>query len=169
MPTTLRDTGIAVIGDVPWGGHFSVFYETKRDLLDTVVSYFRAGLSNNEACVWAISDVLTQGEAVQALRLGAPDLDWKMARCGVEILPARAWYIKRGRIDTKRVIGGWRRKLRAALDNGHQGLRICGDLSWVGKAHWPGVKAYEGKLHAAIGDDRMVVMCAYTPSEKFKG
>jgi signal transduction histidine kinase len=161
MPTTLRDTGITVIGDVPWGGHFSVFYETKRDLLDTVASYFRAGLANNEACAWALSDTFTQDEAKRALRLGAPDLDRNMASHGVEILPARAWYIKDGRIDAKRVIGGWRRKLRAALDNGYQGLRVCGDLSWVDREHWQGVKAYEGKLHAAIGADRMVVLCAY--------
>lgn len=28
---------IRVIGDVPWGTHFCCFYETKQDLLDTLV------------------------------------------------------------------------------------------------------------------------------------
>ena len=38
----LRKTGISVVGDVPWGTHFCYFYETKQDLLDTLVPYFKA-------------------------------------------------------------------------------------------------------------------------------
>ena len=37
----LRKTGIEVIGDVPWGTHFCQFYETKQDLLDVLVPYFK--------------------------------------------------------------------------------------------------------------------------------
>ena len=70
MPTALRDSGITVIGDVPWGGHFSIFYETRSDLLDTVAQYFRAGLANNEACLWIISDPLKPGvRFVEELRI----------------------------------------------------------------------------------------------------
>ena len=60
MPTAsvqsgLRKTGIRAIGDMPWGTHICVFYETKSDLLDTNAAYFSAGLSGNEFCVWAVS------------------------------------------------------------------------------------------------------------------
>ncbi len=37
-PGRLRQTGISVIGDARWGTHFCYFYETKQDLLDTLVS-----------------------------------------------------------------------------------------------------------------------------------
>ena len=47
----LRKTGISVMGDVPWGAHLCVFYETKGDLLDTAATYFAAGLESNEFCV----------------------------------------------------------------------------------------------------------------------
>ena len=40
----LRDTGLKAVGEVPWGTHFSIFYETKQDLLDILVPYFRAGV-----------------------------------------------------------------------------------------------------------------------------
>jgi len=40
----LRKTGISIVGDVPWGTHFCYFYETKQDLLDILVPYFKAGL-----------------------------------------------------------------------------------------------------------------------------
>jgi hypothetical protein len=47
----LRNTGIGMVGDVPWGSHFFLFYETKDDLLDTLVPYFRPVWSPaNSAC-----------------------------------------------------------------------------------------------------------------------
>ena len=39
--TSLRNTGISLLGDVPWGTHVCVFYETKQDVLDTVAAYFQ--------------------------------------------------------------------------------------------------------------------------------
>jgi hypothetical protein len=42
LPGSLRKSGIRVIGDVPWGTHLCIFYETKEDLLDTAVTYFAA-------------------------------------------------------------------------------------------------------------------------------
>ena len=33
--TALRKTGIGLLGEVPWGTHTCLFYETKQDLLDT--------------------------------------------------------------------------------------------------------------------------------------
>ena len=38
----LRKTGIRVMGDMPWGAHICIFYETKEDLLDTKRSFVSA-------------------------------------------------------------------------------------------------------------------------------
>ena len=44
MATETRKTGIDVIGDmVAWGSHFCLFYETKQDLLDALISYYKSG------------------------------------------------------------------------------------------------------------------------------
>jgi hypothetical protein len=37
MATALRASGISVVGAMPWGTHGCLFYETTRELLDTVV------------------------------------------------------------------------------------------------------------------------------------
>jgi hypothetical protein len=51
MERTERKTAIEAIGDVPWGSHFCLFYQTKEDLTDILVPYFKAGLENNgSAC-----------------------------------------------------------------------------------------------------------------------
>ncbi|MFH1953419.1 MAG: MEDS domain-containing protein [Pseudomonadota bacterium] len=46
-----RESGIDVIGNVRWGTHFCLFYETKEDLIGLLVPYFKAGLENNEFCM----------------------------------------------------------------------------------------------------------------------
>ena len=37
MITELRKTGVDVVGDMPWGTHFCLFYETQADLLEITV------------------------------------------------------------------------------------------------------------------------------------
>jgi len=63
-----RSLGIGVIDKVPWGTHFCQFYQTKEDLIDILVPYFKAGLENNESCVWITCEPLTDEEAKKALQ-----------------------------------------------------------------------------------------------------
>ena len=70
MATGSRNTGISVVGDMPWG----TFYETTEDLLDTLVPYFKAGLEGNEFCVWVISEPLREADAWSALEGAVPEL-----------------------------------------------------------------------------------------------
>jgi hypothetical protein len=52
MATEMRKTGIDVIGDVvAWGAHFCLFYETREDLLDLLISYCKMGLERGEYCL----------------------------------------------------------------------------------------------------------------------
>jgi hypothetical protein len=60
MATGLRKSGISFMGNMPWGAHFCSFYETKQDLLDTLVPYFAAGLANQEFCLWVLTEDVTE-------------------------------------------------------------------------------------------------------------
>jgi hypothetical protein len=51
----MRKTGVDVVGDMPWGTHFCLFYETLMDLLQPLVSYCKAGLESQEFCLWAVA------------------------------------------------------------------------------------------------------------------
>jgi len=72
MDEPLRDTGIDIIGEVPWGTHFSLFYKTSDGLLDILIPYFKAGLHNNEFCMWVTSEPLSRAEAEKAIRKAVP-------------------------------------------------------------------------------------------------
>jgi hypothetical protein len=75
IQTELRNSCIQVIGDLPWGSHFCNFFDSKEDLLQILVPYFKAGLINNEFCLWITFDPITVEEAFKALRKEIPDFD----------------------------------------------------------------------------------------------
>ena len=162
LPSRLRKSGIRVIGDVPWGTHLCIFYETKEDLLDTAVTYFAAGLKSNEFCVWAVSDPVTEADARDALRLAVPDLDQRLEAGQMEILDGSEWYLKGGQFDLKRITSGWSEKLDDALSKGCDGMRVSGNAFWIETNHWKAFCEYEQELDRSLAGQRMIVLCTYS-------
>jgi len=113
--TENRKSGIAVIGDLPWGSHFCQFYHTKKDLLDVLIPYFKAGLENNEFCVWVTSDFLTKEEAIKALKKSVPAFSEHLANGQMEVFPYTDWYLIGGNFDLQRTLNMWMEKHDDAL------------------------------------------------------
>jgi DNA-binding CsgD family transcriptional regulator len=161
----IRKSGIDVIGDLPWGEHFCLFYETKDDLLDMVVPYFRAGLDSNEFCMWAVSEPLTEAEAAAALRRAIPGFDRYPADQSIEIVPGREWYLKEGGVDPGRIAGSWHEKLNRALAAGYEGLRVSGNAFWLGSQYWQDFYDYEEELDGSTAGQPMILLCTYPLAE----
>src|ERR1700730_19320118 len=138
----LRKTGISVIGDVRWGTHFCYFYETKQDLLETQVLYFKAGLENKEFCLWVVSKLLTVKEAKRALGRAVPELDRHLAEGDIEIQSHEDWYLCNGHFHPQRVLTAWSEKLNQALATGYVGLRAAGDGGWIQNRDWMVFREY---------------------------
>jgi hypothetical protein len=68
-----RKSGIDPLGDVPWGTHICQFYQGKRELIGLLVPYFKAGLENNEFCLWITADLPGEEEAEKAMGDALPD------------------------------------------------------------------------------------------------
>ena len=161
MASALRRTGITVVGDVPWGTHFCQFYETKDDLLNTVVPYFKAGLEDGEFCVWVVSEPVSEEEAWSALKQVVPDLDRDLSDGAIEMFPAREWYLERGKFELQRVTSAWNDKLSGALARGYPGMRVSGNTAWLEKKDWKDFCEYEEQLNSSITDRPMAVLCTY--------
>lgn len=110
--TDLRETGIPILGAMPWGTHLCHFYETNRDLLDAMIPYFKAGLESNEFCFWVISAPLTEEEARSALECAVPDLDRMLAERRMEIVSHFDWYLKGGVLTLAKSLPVGMRSLR---------------------------------------------------------
>src|SRR5882724_1547774 len=115
MASETRKSGIDVVGGMPWGTHFCLFYDTKEDLLDILISYCKAGLESEEFCLWVVAEPLTIEEAINALKGAVPDLDRYLADSSIELVSARDWYLQGGTFDLKRVTGRWHEKLACGV------------------------------------------------------
>ena len=158
----LRGSGIELIGDIPWGMHFCQFYQTKEDLLDILIPYFRAGLENNEFCMWITSEPLDEQEVLNAMKKALPNFDQYLKKGQIEILPYTEWYLKGGEFESKRTLDGWVDKLNQALAKGYEGLRLTGNTFWLEKKDWKKFTDYENEVDNVISKCRMVAVCTYS-------
>src|SRR6476660_918252 len=161
MVPDMRKTGIEVVGDMPWGTHFCLFYETKEDLLEILISYCKAGLESGEFCLWIVAEPLTVEEATGALKDTVPGFSRYLADSSIEIVSARDWYLSGGTFDLKRVTAGWLEKLARASAKGYVGVRVTGDTAWLQKKDWKHFCEYEEGLNEAVANQRLAVLCTY--------
>jgi len=161
MTTALRNTGIEPVGETPWGTHFCHFYETRDDLLETLLPFFKAGLEAGEFCAWVVSEPLTEDGVWQALDRAVPHLDRYVSDQSVEVLKARDVYLAGGEIDLHRIIGNWSAKLERARSRGYEGIRVTGNTAWLEQKQWRDFMEYETELNRGIVDQPMLVLCTY--------
>jgi signal transduction histidine kinase len=161
VATEMRKTGIDVVADMPWGTHICLFYETKEDLLDTLISYFKSGLESGEFCLWVVAEPLTIEEASDALKGAVPDLDRYLADSSIEIVSACDWYLQDGTFALRGVTGGWHEKLAHASARGYAGVRATGDSSWLEKKYWKDFCEYEESVNEVVANQRLAVLCTY--------
>lgn len=162
MPEDNRKTGIKAVGDVAWGTHSCQFYQSKEDLLSILVPYFKAGLENNEFCMWVTAEPLGVDEAKKALSKALPNLEDYIKSDQVEIIPHTEWYLKSGSFDSQRVLNGWVDKLNKALEKGFDGLRLTGNTFWLEKENWRDFADYEDEVNKVIGNYKIIAICSYS-------
>ena len=162
-PERLRRTGISAIGDIPWGTHLCQFYQDKQDLIDILVPYFKAGLENNEFCMWVTSEPLHSTEARAALAANVKNLETYIANEQLEILDA-GWYTSGG-FDSERVLQSWVDRFERARLRGFDGLRLTGNPSWLERQDWHGFMEYEAAVDGIFGQLRMLGICTYALSK----
>jgi len=155
-------TGIDVIGDTPWGTHLCLFYQTKEDLIDILVPYFKAGLENNEFCMWVTSEPLSAKDAKRSLQKAVRNLDAYIVKGQIEILDYSQWYTKSGKWEADRVLQGWIEKENQAVKRGFDGLRLTGNTSWLEERDWAAFTKYEATVDQVICNYRMLAICTYS-------
>jgi signal transduction histidine kinase len=159
----LRKTGISVVGDLPWGAHFCYFYQTKQDLLDILIPYFKIGLENKEFCLWVISnsELLTVEEAKSELRNALPDLDRYVAEGSIEVVGHEDWFLSGKTFDPLTVANRFRKKLNDALARGYAGMRVNGSPAWLHNAGPQELRKFEAELDKLFPNERTIASCTY--------
>jgi DNA-binding CsgD family transcriptional regulator len=157
----LRRTGIGPAGNMAWGAHICLFYETTQDLTDVNVDYLRAGLEGGELCLWVCSDPLTPDDAIKQLRGSIPGLDAYLAGGRIEVISGYEWYLHGGAFDERRIIASWHAKADEAIARGFTGFRLSGNGFWLETNKWKEFWKYEAALDRFLEGQNIIALCTY--------
>ncbi len=155
-----RKSGIDIIGDVPWGARICLFYRNIEELINIIVPYFKAGLKNNEFCLWITSAPLNKEAAQKALSQSVSNLDKYLEKGQIEITPYTEWFFKDGSLDLPGVTDTWSMKLKMAIARGYDGLRGTFDMNWVEKKDWQ--RFIEFERGDKDTDNKRITICSYS-------
>ena len=153
-----RKLGVDIAAEAPWGSHFAYFYERNEDLFKISIPFLRAGLENNEYCLW-VTPKIEPGELEQIMRSSIPDFETYIKKQQFEIMTYLDWYIyKNGYFCCP--LENASEKYNQALANGYDGLRLVEDLSWAESDQWDNVKVYEADLDKLIEKNKTLIAFA---------
>ncbi len=147
-----RPSGIPGVGNVPWGTHFGLFYNSWLDITNLLVAYFEAGIKNNEQCLWVVSSPMEASDAKEALRKGIDSLDSHMKAGQVQV----AEFSQLNRMDGEDA-AAITAYINAAIFRGFRGLRLACNVI----PEKPSRKGYACFGEEAICDDNALAIYAY--------
>jgi PAS domain S-box-containing protein len=154
-------SGLQVAPTLQWGSHLLHFYSSGDELRDLLVPYFKAGLDNNERCLWVAGAAFDAEHARAALLADVPNLP-ELERSGqIEIVDATDWYSTNEDLDPADMVDGLLKLEQEALAQGFAGLRTNGNCAWVPTDRWADFQDYELGVQDVVRNRRMICMCSY--------
>lgn len=156
-----RNTGLDFLGNVPWGTHVCQFYQTKQDLLDIALPYLRAGLENNEFCLWVACDLLNPQEAFETMMSTWPGCEQYVEIGQMRFLDHSQWYLREGPFDAQRMIETNIDIVGRAINNGYEGMRIVGNMTWFDKKELAKLEEFEEKMSRLDSKCHILNICSY--------
>lgn len=162
-------SGLQKVPQIQWGSHLAHFFGSGDELRDVLVPYFRAGLENNERCLWVTGKAFAAEQARVALRAAVADLDERERAGQIEIADGDQWYSTGERLRPRDLVSGLVQREQDAVGLGYAGLRTNGNCSWVSKHQWKDFLEYETLVQQALPGRRMICMCSYCTDQLVGG
>jgi two-component sensor histidine kinase/PAS domain-containing protein len=160
--TSWPPSGLSTVPHLEWGSHLAHFFSSAEEIRDVMVPYFRAGLENNERCLWVVASEDDAKFSRTALRNQVPDLDQRERDGQIEIASADKWYSAADKLRPRDLVDDLIQREREALANGYAGLRTNGNSEWVSAQQWEDFLDYEALVHEAARGRRMICLCSYS-------
>ena len=99
-------SGLPTVPHLQWGSHLAHFFGSGDELRDVLVPYFKAGLENNERCLWVTGKAFNAEQARSALRAAVPDLDKRERDKQIEIANGDEWYAAGEKLRPHELVSG---------------------------------------------------------------
>jgi hypothetical protein len=157
----LTESGIPGVGIVPFGIHLCHFYTSREDLLASLNPYCKAGLRNNEACIWVTCAPLPVRELAAEISQDS-ELQAALERGQLRLVDALEWYGPPDAFNPEAAVQKWIFEEELARAQGYTALRITGNTGFVSPEAWPALMDYERLIHQRLQGRRIVTCCSYS-------
>lgn len=164
MNNELRDSGIDIMGYIPWGTHIAQLCDSPIEYCKVLIPFIRQGINNNEFCVWIYSEGKSGEEIKRTVHKHFKDIDSYIGSGRLKLFSHTEWYLKDNSFKEIRVTKQWKDLARYALDNGFDGLRAIADTSWINDRYRRSFLHYEQKISSIISGSPFIAMCQYSTS-----
>jgi hypothetical protein len=145
------------------GDHICAAYETPEEQLAIAVHYITDGLRRNERCLYSAGSRDALDDFCRALTAAGADASAAVRGGRLILLTKDEAHLREGRFDAEAMLLMLSGIVEEALNDGHMGLRTCGDMSWL-LDEAPGseqVVEYEALLNQFFSSVRATGMCQY--------
>ena len=153
---------IDLIYKAPWGSHICMFYKAKDELVNALTPYFKAGLENNEFCIWVLPNSLEVETARSALGKEINNLNYYIDKGQIEICNYQDYYIKEGVFSAFNMIDWWFKREKEVLNQNFSGIRVAGDGTDLFNAQAFKMNLYEKEINNNIGRLKLKTICTYS-------
>jgi len=165
MNSNTRNSGIDIIGNIPWGTHISYLYTSKEEIFDIMLPFVKQGLADNEICILVYSDIISYEEIKEKVSEIVDDIDSYLEKGQLLIISYTNWYLEDSIFNEIRIRCQWNEYIRFALDNGYAGLRTIADASWLDRSHFRDFSHYEHNNNKSISELPFIAICTYNANK----
>ena len=162
-------SGLQAVPYLQWGSHLTQFFGSGDELRELLVPYFKAGLENNEGCLWVTGPTFNADDARSALRAAVPDLEQRERNRQIEIANAEEWYAAGQKLQPTEIVAGLLQREQDSIEAGFAGLRTNGNCAWVSRDQWNDFQEYEELVQKAVRGRRLICMCSYCVDQFHNG
>jgi PAS domain S-box-containing protein len=160
---TLRKFGIDQVGVVPWGTHLCQLYETKKDLIEILVPYFKTGLRSNEYCLWVTSSSQEVTEANAVLRKAISRFNYYVKKGKMSIINYNDTF--QPPFETQAIISEILTQEKTAIEHCFSGLRFAATGLALPPELWAGAIEFETVLNKTLPSHRILGLCGFSIPE----
>jgi DNA repair protein RadC len=146
---------------LPWGSHICVFYSNRDELADIFIAYFKAGLENNEYCIWITPDDPCEKFDKADIDHVTSAFTTSLEKDQMEVVPQDEIYFKNGVFNYHKAFTIMSVKYVNALNKGYKGIRIGGCTPWLKNEMWLDLVTYEADENKEIDKSNTIALCTY--------
>jgi len=151
-----------MINYTPPTQHTSLFYNSEEEYLDVIVPYLKAGLENNEFCLWNLPEGLEAKDAREHLAKSVENLDIYFEQKQLLINSHADFYLKGGIFSAHKVMESFVELEQKVLGSGFKGIRVTGDGTWALGSNWLSLLMYEREINRIIVLHKIRALCTYS-------